>query len=172
MSVQDDHELRQTLSVDVVVPGHDERVTTSLFSRTRLKLIAREGGCYVCARDEKESGKPLEAHHHPIERSFAEMIDWELFARDCQAGLWGPHAQAFDWTSFFAADPIEPMVFVDDMTVNGMLLCKDHHTRNNEGIHTLPFPVWIAQKYGREGYKFSEIEIIHHTGQEPEEQKK
>jgi len=29
--------------------------------------------------------------------------------------------------------------------------------------HALPFPVWIAQKYGKEGYQFSDDYVIHHA---------
>ena len=157
------HEEKLTLKVNVLLPGHDERTETSLFSRSRKQLIDREKACFICGKSAEETG-PLEAHHHPIERSFANMIDWVIFRNDCEAGLWGEHTQGFDWTNF---DSNDPMKFVDDMTVNGMLVCKDHHTKPNEGIHTLPFPIWIAQKYGKEGYKFSEIEIIHHPSQVP-----
>lgn len=87
------------------------------------------------------------------------MIDWTRFRADCEAGLWGPHAKAFDWT---AVDRIGPLAFVDDMTVNGLLLCKDHHVGKDEGIHDLPYPLWVAQRSGLEGYAFSSLEIIHH----------
>jgi hypothetical protein len=59
---------------------------------------------------------------HPIERSFAEMIDWDRFKFDAQAGVWGEAIKAFDWDNF-----TDWTQFVDDMTVNGMLLCKAHH---------------------------------------------
>ena len=52
------------------------------------------------------------------------------------------------------------------MNVNGRLLCKTHHIGKDEGVHALPEPVWLAQRYGKEGYQFSAIEIIHHE-QEP-----
>lgn len=157
------HEERDTFSVDVFIPGHDPRVSTPLFLKSRLALIAREGGrCFVSGMTAEQSGHPLEAHHHPIERSFANMIDWERFAADCKLGVWGPHAQAFDWPAFLNASPFDPYKFVDDMTVNGLLLAKQFHTIGDEGIHNLPYPVWLAQKYGKEGYKFSEVEIIHH----------
>ena len=153
MPVTETHEEKTTFTVDVNLPGHDPRVTTALFTRTRKELIAREGGrCCVCGCTADEVG-PLEAHHHPIERSFAEMIDW------------GPDSTirkefpGFDWASF---DPADPYKFVDDMTVNGLLVCKKHHIGKDEGIHSLPYPVWLAQKYGREGYQFSAVEIIHH----------
>ena len=141
------HDSKETLTVDVFIPGHEERTTTSLFHRTRLQLIERDKVCYVCGRSPEEAG-PLEAHHHPIERSFANMIDWLLVSRD--------------FPGLGSADKI------DNMLLNGMLLCKDHHTHNNEGIHSMPYPIWIAQRYGKEGYKFSDIEIIHHPSQVPE----
>lgn len=160
MNVTEIHEDRETLVVDVNIPGHEPRVATPLFHRTREQLIQREGGrCWVCGRTAEESGAPLEAHHHPIERSLANMIDWDRFADDCRAGVWGEAARCFDWDHF---DPADPYTFVDDMTVNGELLCKAHHTGRDEGKHDLPFPLWIAQRYGREGYRFSDVEIIHH----------
>ena len=160
MNVTEIHENRETLVVEVNIPGHEPRVATPLFHHTRERLIEREGGrCWVCGRTAEEAGAPLEAHHHPIERSLANMIDWDRFAADCRAGVWGEAAQRFDWDHF---DPADPYTFVDDMTVNGELLCKAHHTGRDEGKHDLPFPLWIAQRYGREGYRFSDIEIIHH----------
>lgn len=161
MTTATDHAVKETLVVAVNVPGHDERVTTSLFTRTKKALIDRDGEhCYVCNRTAEQSGQPLESHHHPIERSMANMIDWELFKKDALAGKFGPHAQAFDWSRF---DVTDPMSFVDDQTVNGVLLCKAHHTGTNQGIHDMPYPLWIAQRYGKEGYQFSDIEVIHHA---------
>ena len=159
------HVEKETLSVDVNVPEHGARVTTALFTRTRLALIAREGGrCFICCRTEAEAG-PLEAHHHPLERCFAEEIDWQRAALDCQAGVMaftpGQRAamEAFDWTKF---DPAHWETFVDDMTVNGLLLCKDHHTAADDGIHTVPGPIFLAQRYAKEGVKFNSREVIHH----------
>jgi hypothetical protein len=70
---------------------------------------------------------------------------------------------AFDWSAF-DAEP-DPYRFVDDMTVNGLLLCKAHHTGTDEGIHAMPHPLWVAQRYAREGYRFSPTETIHHERQ-------
>jgi hypothetical protein len=154
------HEEKETLAVDVNIPGHEARTTTARFTHTKKLLLERDGGrCYVCGATAESSGHPLEAHHHPIERSLANMIDWDRFRAECEAGMWGKHAQGFDWSSF---DPSDPYTFVDDMTVNGLLLCKAHHTGKDEGIHDMPYPLWIAQKYGQDGYEFSEVEVIHH----------
>jgi hypothetical protein len=161
MPVTETHELKDTLTADYFVPGHVERETTSLFERTRKVLIAREGGrCFVTNMTAAELGAPLQAHHHPVERCFATKWDWPRFAADCQKGLWGPHAQAFDWANFDGEK--DPYKFVDDMTVNGMLLGAGQHIGKDEGLHRLPFPVWLFEKYAVEGYQFSPTEVIHH----------
>lgn len=188
MAVTDTHEEKETLTVDVLLPGHDPRTTTALFEHSRKQLEEREGGrCFISGMTAEESGHPLEAHHHPIERSLANMVDWERFAADGKAGHWGPYIQAFDWDRFFEGaqrvtvnvpamdgEPAhqysylkvrDPYLFVDDMTVNGMLLAKQFHTAKDAGIHMLPFPLWIVQKYAIEGYQFTPTEVIHHQDQ-------
>lgn len=173
-AVQDDHEQRETLTVDYIIPGHDARgAATALFKHSRQQLIDREGGrCWLSGLTAGQLGGPLEAHHFPVERCFAEGIDWPRFSNDCKFGLWGPYAQAFNWDQFFAAAardaagrlvPVDPYLFVDDMTVNGRLLGKQYHTGKDEGVHMLPEPIWLAQKYMVEGYKFSAVEVIHHA---------
>lgn len=160
MSTNDMHEEKETLSVDINIPGHDPRVTTPLFSETRLKLLERDGEhCWVCGENHKSSGLPLEAHHYPIERCFTTGVDWAMFAEQAKAGKWGPNAQSFDWASF---DPANPHDFVDNMLHNGRLLCKKHHTAAGNGVHTLPMPIFDAQAYLKEGYTFSAAEVIHH----------
>lgn len=153
------HTEKETLTVEVNIPEHAERKTTALFERTRKELLERESGrCFICNATAEEAGHPLEAHHHPIERSLAEMIDWDRFKLDAQSGFWGERIRAFDWDHF-----TDWTQFVDDMTVNGLLLCKAHHIGKDEGIHAMPLPIWIAQKYAKEGYQFSAVEVIHHN---------
>jgi hypothetical protein len=167
MSVTDTHEEKETLKVDVNLPGHAPRTTTPLFVHSRKALIKRDQRCYISGATDGEDG-PLEAHHYPIERCLAEMIDWELVRQDALAGELGitqaqrDACKAFDWNAFMRATPFDPYTFVDDMRVNGLLLAKRFHTGADEGIHMMPHPLWVAQRYGREGYKFSGIEIIHH----------
>ena len=159
-NVEQVHEEKETLVVDVLLPGHEARVTTSLFKRSKKALEEREGGrCFICGRTSDEAG-PLESHHHPIERSLTNLVDWALFQKDCEAGLWGPHAQAFDWASFDPAN--DPYKFVDDQTVNGLLLCADHHRGKNEGVHYTVYPFFIIQRYAKEGTQFTPTEVIHH----------
>jgi hypothetical protein len=154
------HEEKETLSIDINVPEHDARVTTSLFINSKKALIERDGGrCWICNKTAEESGHPLEAHHWVVERSLMNMIDFDLVKTDCKAGIWGRGAQEFDWNIF---DPKDPTSFVDNMLANGKILCKFHHVGFDAGIHGISYPLWIAQRYGKEGYQFSNIEVIHH----------
>jgi len=181
MSLDQVHEEINTFKVDVFLPGHEARVTTSLFKKSRLHLLDEVGGrCWICQRTAEETGYPIEAHHYPIERSFANEID---FSPDAPIRSDFPD---FDWTTFSVGAvwqdvpawtdpdtgeevpatkwyrPVDPYLFVDDMKVNGKALCKPHHIGKDEGVHDLPEPVWLAQRYAMNGVRFSKIEIIHH----------
>lgn len=148
----DAHEMKYTFTVDVNVPQHADRIATPLFEKTRKELLEKEGGrCWICQRTAEESGHPLEAHHLGIERCFAEApIDWDLVKVDY------PN---FDWSTF---DESNPYLFVDNCLAQARILCKDHHTSKEMGIHNLPFSVWVMQRYLKDGYKFNDLEIIHH----------
>jgi hypothetical protein len=153
------HVESETLKVDVDIPEHDARVTTALFTRTRKEVLATGARCYICDLTEAESGAPLELHHFPVERSLANLIDWSLFKEQALRGDYGSGPKGFDWSNF---DPMHWETFVDDMTINGLVLCQKHHIGQDEGIHMLPHPLWIAQRSAKEGYKFNSLEIIHH----------
>lgn len=155
------HDLKDTLTVEVETPGHEPRGAASeLFLKSKRAIFTNApalgihppaGRCFICNATEQELGTPLEAHHFGVEWSFANAsIDWDLIKIDFPD---------FNWKDF---DPGTPMTFIDDMTAQGLLLCKKHHTDKDEGIHNLPFPLWYAQRYLKDGWKFSDLEIIHH----------
>lgn len=159
----DAHEEKETLSVDVDIPQHDDRVTTGLFLKTKRFLIKvgslvtcfslkrKPAVCWVCGKTEKELGAPLEAHHFGIERAYiGAKIKWDLVAEDFPL---------FDWKNFNENNPVQ---FVDDMSVQGLLLCKEHHTGKDTGIHTLPFSLWVMQRYLVDGTRFNPNEVIDH----------
>jgi hypothetical protein len=157
------HDEKETLEVDVLLPAHAARKSTTLFIHTRDRLIQRAGGrCWNCGATAEESGHPLEAHHYPVERCFAEagLVDWDLVRAQCLAGDYGPYAQGFDWTGF---DPARWENFVDDMTVNGRLLCKRHHIGADTGIHNMPEPLFLAQRFVKNGTPFNRLETVHRS---------
>jgi hypothetical protein len=155
------HEEKNTFIIDVELPGHEARVTTPLFSRTRDELIKREGNrSFVTGKSEEEVGSPLEAHHFFIERCLAEGCDWSEFCKyiDRLKGL-VDRADAFCKANPNLADIYD---FVDDMTVNGMLIEKPLHTGAGLGIHAMPFPLWQFNLHGKQGFKFSNQDTIYH----------
>ena len=101
------HELKETLSVDYNIPEHADRVATPLFIKTRKHLLERDSGrCWVCNQTAEETGHPIEAHHYPIERCFADMIDWS------EGSQIRKDFPQFAWGSF---DEKDPYFFVDDI---------------------------------------------------------
>ena len=161
MPVTEIHEEKEAIEVDVNLPGHDERVTTPLFSRTRDQLIKREGNrSFVTGKTEQEVGSPLEAHHFWIERCLATAVDWKEFCEYIER-----FKPMVDRASKFCVrnpELSDIMVFVDDMTVNGMLIEKELHTGKGNGIHFLPFPLWQFNLYGKEGFQFTGQDAIYH----------
>ena len=158
--VTQNHEEKETLIIDVMLPGHDERVTTALFTKTREELLERDGGvCFACGYPESVVG-PLEAHHAFIERCLANAVDWKHFCETmARFKKLVDHAN-----DFCVANPELPdiMTFVDDMTANGMLLCKPHHTGKDEGIHAMPLPLWWLFSTGKDGFQFTSAVAIKH----------
>lgn len=76
-------------------------------------------------------------HHFHVEWAMTEGVDWDMM-RKLHPG--------FDWASFK-----EPVDFVDS-PYNMMVLCEKHHRDEAHGIHSLPYPVWIMQKYKKQDY--------------------
>jgi hypothetical protein len=165
MSVTENHEEKETLVIDVTLPGHDQRVTTPLFERTRAELIKLEDGrSFVTGKTAAEAGSPLESHHFFIERCLAEAADWDEFRKYV-----GRLKSIVDRAhAFCEANPEldDIMTFVDDQTVNGMLIEKHLHTGAGEGIHAVPFPLWQFWCYGKDGFKFSGTDCVYHEDED------
>jgi hypothetical protein len=133
-------------------PIHEERKTTSIFRKTRNELIIkRKLTCFICNKGNED--QPLEAHHFYCEKYAQTMIDWEkfgIFAKKCYNIQTGENIAAnFDWNEVKQ----NPNIFVDSI-YNMIVLCKQHHTSGNKGIHHVPFPDWILQKYPSDGFEF------------------
>lgn len=140
MTPKDEHEQKQTLTVDVFVPDHPDRTASAIFASTRRELIEHNPGacCYICgSRDD------LELHHQLIEWCDAGAVDWEKVKKDVPDFLW----ETFD--------PAKPETFIDSKWNAKLVLCKKHHTGKDHGIHMLPEPLWRLQRYKRADFIFS-----------------
>ena len=144
------HEIRKTVSDNMYVQDHPDRVTTALFERTRKELIAAGGRCWICNKPHTHED-PLELHHSHIERCVMGEIDYGP-GSNIQRDL-----PAFDWVHF---NPADPVALVDDARANGLLLCKLHHT-GPLGIHSRTYPEFEAQRYLKEGTPIMEGQCAH-----------
>jgi hypothetical protein len=156
---------KSTLTVAFYDPEHAQRITTPLFTRTRDEVLAKEPVCFMCGQPASVVGS-LELHHNCVERMFAEIIDWNLIKDAALAGEVGwtedqrKLNKEFDWDSFMNSVPFDPYVWVDNMHLNGIPICKPHHTGQNEGIHNVDYPRWLAQRYVKSGYKISDQYVV------------
>ncbi len=133
-TIPGEHELTETLKVDVYYPDHQERTASPQFERARRHLIDElDTPCFICGSKENR-----EAHHFIVEWAYSEAVDWDKMR------LFYPN---FDWANFK-----EPEDFVSAES-SLMILCHEHHLSPDHGIHALPYPIWQLQKFKRDDFK-------------------
>lgn len=131
-----EHELHETLIIDVFYPDHAQRKESDLFRKTKHHLIAvMDTPCWVCGSKDKR-----EVHHFHVEWADADGVDWENMRK---------LHPAFHWSTFE-----NPSDFVDS-EYNMMVLCEKHHRQKDHGIHVLPYPIWIMQQLQRKDFVFA-----------------
>jgi hypothetical protein len=131
-----EHELKETIKVDVFYPDHAQRKESALFAKTKHHLVhEKDTPCFICGTKEKR-----EVHHFHLEWAYAEAVDWDKMKE---------LHPTFEWSSFKEAKD-----FVDS-EYNMLVLCEKHHRGEDHGIHMLPYPIWIAQKYLKKDFVFS-----------------
>ena len=146
------HVQPQTHHYVIRYPDHPPRIDSALYRKTHKELCSGPSAvCFLCGT----KGPGLETHHWIIEKAAEAAIDWKRF------GVAAEHlfhiqtgvciGSAFDW----AAVASNPDLFVDS-PLNMLVLCREHHTSATHGIHHLPFPVWILQGRGKNGFVFVE----------------
>jgi len=135
-------------------PDHPKRTESALYRQTRKKLKFMP--CFICDRVNVEGEQSNEIHHFYIEKVAASAIDWIKFgefAQECFHLQTGENiGKKFDWKEVEK----NPEIFVDSPE-NMIVLCKKHHT-GRIGIHHVPFPDWILQKFAVKDFQFVEGE--------------
>jgi len=109
--------------------------------------------CFICGKSNKKNNISTETHHFYVEKAAQNAIDWIKFgefAKICYNIQTGENiGDPFDW----AAVAKNPDLFVDSK-YNMIVLCKEHHISGKRGIHHVPFPNWVLQKWGKDGFQF------------------
>ena len=135
-------------------PDHEPRKDSSIYKKTHHELChIKDTPCFICGKTHKNDGISLETHHFYCEKAGENAIDWEKFgefAQKCYNIQTGEFiGNKFDWKEVAN----NPDTFVDS-PYNMIVLCKEHHISSNRGIHHVPFPDWILQKYPKSGFQF------------------
>jgi hypothetical protein len=138
----------------VVFPDHEERKSSTTYTHSRNEMIDElKLTCFICGCSKGNDDTSLEAHHFYIEHAGQNAIDWDKFgkfAKTCYNVQTGDYlGDKFNW------DDVKknPDLFVDSK-YNMILLCKKHHTSGKFGIHHVPFPDWVLQKFAQDGFDF------------------
>lgn len=134
--MNNEHEVHETLEVDVFYPDHPPRHESATFRRTKHHLInVLDRPCWICGTRERR-----EVHHFHVEWADAEGVDWDKM-RELHPD--------FPWSTFKNAED-----FVDS-EYNMMVLCEKHHRGKDHGIHMLPYPIWIMQREALPDFQFA-----------------
>lgn len=136
------HLWRRTMRVQVFVPAHEPRNDDPVFDHSRRILVDhRDTGCFICGtRDGRE------AHH---------WFEWSL---------WHDFDPAHVLRTLRWLDPYRDAQLMGDKPLAGpgdirnlVILCRLHHRSVGYGIHTLPYPIWIAQRAIRPGVQLTKV---------------
>ena len=142
MGVAEHDETRRFLEC-VITPDHENRTESPDFRFAKDKL--RSDGiyeCWVCGCKEK-----LQLHHYGAEWSLAKTVDFIVLKKFLE-----------EWDVYGYGKKLKnkPITTVDDIR-NMMWLCAEHHTGinntigNGTGVHSMTFPIFIAQKLAKKG---------------------
>jgi hypothetical protein len=148
------HERHMSNHYTVNYPNHEPRTNSAIYRKTHNKMcIEKNMPCFICSKRHSPDGIPMETHHFYCEKAAENAIDWTKFgefAKTCHNIQTGENIGAkFDWTAVAE----NPDIFVDSPQ-NMIVLCKEHHISGTKGIHHVPFPDWILQKYPKDGFQF------------------
>jgi hypothetical protein len=143
----------QHIEITCQYPDHDPRTDSDLFRRSRHKLVVKQDQpCFICGVSYSKGGA-MEAHHCCIEWAAANAIDWKKVKKDAPT-LYNPQ-QGFITEDLFDWDAVakDPSLFIDS-PLNLLVLCSEHHRSTKFGIHFVPYPIWVLQKWPAKNFEF------------------
>jgi hypothetical protein len=130
------HLQRTTLHIVECVPGHEPREGDPhyhIFNQTRDRLKRR--GLLKCWVGNGDCAGQIELHHDKVEFSLQNGVDLTRFE------------EAFP--EFTGKTDEEFRAWIEGEG-NLLPLCKIHHT-GILGVHVLPYPIWLPQKFWKAG---------------------
>jgi len=152
--VSSGHPKKMSNHYTVNYPNHEKRTSSTLYNKTHHELChIKDMGCFICGKTHKKDGIATETHHFFCEWAGQNGVDWIKFGQSAKM-LYNPQTgenigNVFNWSAVSK----NPTIFVDSPQ-NMIVLCKEHHISGNRGIHHVPFPEWILQKFAKPGVEF------------------
>ena len=131
-------------------PKHEPRKNSAIYTRTHKHM--KHMPCFICGKTNEKDNINVHTHHFYIEKAAENAIDWVVFGKfadTCYNLQTGESLAQFDWGEVAK----NPDLFVDSEQ-NMIVLCQEHHTSGARGIHHVPFPDWILQKFPKDGFVF------------------
>jgi hypothetical protein len=147
-----------TFSVHYSAP-HPPRKSSPTYVRAHHDVVyVKLTPCWICGLIPNEKGKfdspsmVNETHHNVIEESAFLAVDIAKVEAD---------EPAWDWTK---VDPLDNATFYNAGDADAAMLCvcsvhhratrplPDHRSVLGVGIHHIPYPVWILQRYVKAEY--------------------
>lgn len=149
------HSQKETDSYVIHYPDHEDRTSSPLYVKSHYQLThVEDRPCFICGiRNADKPEHPIETHHYFAEWSAMNGVDWIKFGQ-LAAIMYHPQTNEcigplFDWSEVAK----DPGIFVDSV-LNLVTICKGHHVGSENGIHHVPWPLWILQRYEKDGFEF------------------
>lgn len=132
-----EHKSVRRITEIVIYPEHEKREETPGFRKNK-KRLKQDGHykCWVC-----ETKKDLQVHHFGCEWSLENVCDFGKLKGFVEE--WDPYG----YGKLLKNKPIDT---VDDIR-NMIVLCREHHIEQVNGIHQTTFPIWVIQKLAKKG---------------------
>lgn len=166
MSIEGEHEVTETLKIDVYYPDHETRTESPEFRVAKKEESEEKLVCCICGAPNPE------LHHALVEWAFSDDTDW-VQVQQIALGrvpvingvpmkqslvywmLQIVRLRGFDWNKF---DPSQPQDFVDSIT-HMAPLCAEHHRAPDKGIHMTTFPLFVFQAFPKKAgmHEFSAL---------------
>jgi hypothetical protein len=150
------HSMEETEHFKVNYPNHVKRTSSHEYEQTHKYLCKQLNlGCFICGKNHPE--EITETHHYFCEYADMNGYDWISFGKwATETELRNPQtghefAGEFDWEKVQE----NPTLFVDSI-YNMVVLCEKHHRDTATGIHHVPYPLWLSQKFAKDGFVFLE----------------
>lgn len=141
------HLVSHALHEAVMYPEHQARKASAEYRRVHEHLIDElDEPCWICGvrkstlhdpAQNPRGAKEMETHHYHVEWALANAVD--------------PAKILADFPELGAVDDEHLRRWLDSEG-QMLVLCDVCHRSGHYGIHSITYPVWVAQRYFRTGW--------------------